>query len=124
MQVVRKSAQRGMTFIGLLFVAVVVACVAVVVIRVAPTVIEYQSILKAVKQVKTEATPAEARAAFDRAAAVGYFDAISGSDLDIVKRGGAGVVGTDNLKISFAYRKQIHLFGPASLVLDYTGSSQ
>lgn len=123
MQVAHKARQRGMTFLGLLFVAVVVACVAMVVIRVAPTVVEYQSIVKAINQVKTESTPAEARAAFDRAASVGYFDAISGADLDIAKRGGSGV-GSDNLKISFAYRKQIHLFGPASLVLDYTGSTQ
>ena len=124
MQPNRTIRQRGMTFLSLLFVAVVVAAVALVVIRVVPTVIEYQTILKNVKKVRTEQTPALARAAFDRAASVDYFDAIAGKDLDIVKRSGDGVVGSDDLRISFAYQKKIHLFGPASLVLDYSGSSQ
>lgn len=118
------AAQRGLSLISLLFVAVIVAAAALLVVRVVPTVIEYRTILKAVKTVSTESTPAAARSAFDRAASVDYFDAISGKDLEIVKRSGNGVLGTNDLVVSFAYRKEIHLFGPASLALDYAGSSR
>ena len=44
---VSASRQRGISFIGLLFVAIVLACVAVVVAQVIPTLIEYQAIGKA-----------------------------------------------------------------------------
>ena len=44
------KTQRGITMIGLLLVAIVVAFLGIVTIKVVPTVLEYQSILKAVKK--------------------------------------------------------------------------
>ena len=38
--------QRGITFIGLLFIAVIVGFVLIVAAKTVPTVIEYQTILK------------------------------------------------------------------------------
>jgi len=51
-----KKNQRGISFIGLLFVAVVLACVGVVVAQVIPTVIEYQAISKAANRAKEGTT--------------------------------------------------------------------
>jgi len=47
-----RHKQRGISFIGLLFVAVVLACVGVVVAQVIPTLIEYQAITKAANKAK------------------------------------------------------------------------
>ena len=44
-----RSGQRGLSFIGLLFVAVIAACFMVVAAQVFPTIIEYQAVVKAVK---------------------------------------------------------------------------
>jgi len=112
-----KHRQRGISFIGLLFVAIVVACVGVVVAQVIPTLIEYQAILKATNKAKEGATVPEVRAIFDRAQAIDDFQSVSGKDLEIKKVG-------DNVVVSFAYQREIHLFGPAFLTLKYEGRSR
>src|SRR5437899_4069398 len=111
-----KRKQRGISFFGLLFVAIVVACVGVVVAQVIPTLIEYQAITKAANKAKEGTTVPEVRAIFDRAQAIDDFKSVSGRDLDVKKDG-------DEVVVSFAYDREIHLFGPAYLVLKYRGQS-
>lgn len=112
----RRSGQRGISFIGLLFVAVVVACVGIVVAQVIPTLIEYQAILKATNKAKEGSTVPEIRAIFARAQAIDDFQSVTGKDLDIQKVG-------DKVVIAFQYTREIHLFGPAYLLLKYKGES-
>ncbi len=113
-----KSRQRGITFLGIVFVGIVVGVVGVVGAQVAPTVIEYQAILKAAQRASEAGnTVGEIRASFDRSKAVDYFEAISGKDLDISKV-------NDKIVVEFAYSKEIHLAGPAYLVMKYQGRTQ
>jgi sensor histidine kinase regulating citrate/malate metabolism len=112
-----RQKQRGISFIGLLFVAVVLACVGVVVAQVIPTLIEYQAITKAANKAKEGSTVPEVRAIFDRAQAIDDFKSVTGKDLDVRKDG-------DKVVVSFAYDREIHLFGPAYLVLKYQGQSR
>jgi hypothetical protein len=112
-----KTQQRGISLIGLLFVGVVLAFLGVVGAQVAPTLIEYQAILKATKKVANEGgTIPEIRSSFDKSQTIDDFKAIAGKDLDITKNG-------DKVVVSFAYQKEIHLGGPAYLLLKYAGSS-
>ncbi len=113
----RRSAQSGLSFIGLLVVAVLLACVGVVMAQVIPTVIEYQAIDNAVNKAKDGNTVPEVRAIFDRAQAVDDFHSISGKDLGVKKIG-------DKVIVSYAYEREIPLFGPAVLVLRYKGQSR
>ena len=112
-----KGRQRGISFIGLLFVAIVLACVGVVVAQVIPTLIEYQAITKAAGKATAGSTVPEVRAIFDRAQAIDDFQSVSGKDLDVKKDG-------DKVVVSFAYDREIHLFGPAYLLLKYRGQSR
>ncbi|QFZ83788.1 DUF4845 domain-containing protein [Variovorax paradoxus] len=116
---VRGSAarQRGISFIGLLFVAVVLGCAGVVVAQVIPTLIEWQAIDKAANKAKEGATVPEIRAIFDRAQAIDDFKSVSGRDLEIKKVG-------DKVVVSYAYEREIPLFGPAYLTLKYKGASR
>ena len=59
----------------------------------------------------------EVRAIFDRAQAIDDFQSVSGKDLDVKKDG-------DKVVVSFAYDREIHLFGPAYLLLKYRGQSR
>jgi hypothetical protein len=112
-----KQKQGGLSLTGLIFVLVVVGLIAVVAIRVVPTVTEYLAIKKAIASARgAGSTPQEIRAAFDKQAEVGYIQSVSGKDLDISKDG-------DVTNVSFAYQKVIPLVGPASLLLDYEGST-
>jgi Domain of unknown function (DUF4845) len=113
------ARQRGITLFGLVFWAVVVSFVGYVLIRALPTVNEFMTIQRAVKQIAAASpqTVAETRTAFDRQKEVEYsITAISGKDLTVTKE-------SDHVVISFAYDKEIPLFGPVYLVIKYEGRS-
>ena len=112
-----KHQQRGISFIGLLFVGGIVACTGIVLAQVAPTLYEYQAITKAANKAKDGNTVAEVKAIFDKAAAIDDISSISGKDLEVTKEGGKTVV-------AFAYTREIHLVGPAFLLLKYNGRSK
>ncbi len=112
-----RSKQRGLSFIGLLFVGGFLAFSGVIGAQVAPTFIEYQAINKAAKKAAAEgSTVADVRAIFDRSAAIDDYKAINGKDLEVAKNG-------DKIVVSFAYNKEIHLGGPAYLLLKYAGTT-
>ncbi|OGP00899.1 MAG: DUF4845 domain-containing protein [Curvibacter sp. GWA2_64_110] len=113
----RKSAQRGITFLGLLFVGAVLAVLGVVAAQVVPTLIEYQAVNKAVNKARDGNTVPEVRAIFDKAAQIDDIKSISGKDLEVTKEG-------DKVVVSFAYQREIHLAGPAWLTLKYAGRSK
>ena len=112
-----KSRQRGLSFIGLLFVGGVLAMGGVITAQIVPTAIEYQAVLKAVNKAREGNTVAEVRSIFDKATAVDNISSISGKDLEVTKEG-------DKIVVSFAYQREIHLAGPGYLTLKYSGRSK
>jgi Tfp pilus assembly major pilin PilA len=109
--------QRGLSMIGFLFVIVVVALIAVVAMKVVPTVVEFAAIKKAMLTAKQNGSTAlEIQNAFNKARDVNYIESVDGKDLEIVKT-------ADGFEVSVAYEKRIPLVGPASLLLDYRAST-
>lgn len=112
--------QRGVTLLGLVFWAVLISMGALVAMRVLPTVNEFATIKRVVTKIAAEggSTVPEIRAAFERAKGIEYsIQSISGKDLDVTKD-------NDKVVVSFAYDKEIELFGPVSLLIKYRGRSQ
>lgn len=107
-----KARQAGISFFGLIIVMVVLACLGILAAQALPSALEYQAAVKAVERAKEGSTPPEVRAAFQRAAEVDDIKSISARDLEITKVDNRNVV-------KFAFDKQIHMFGPAYLVLKY-----
>ena len=112
-----RARQSGISFVGLLFVVGVLACAGVVGAQVFPTVVEYQAILKAVQKAAGGNTVAEVRQIFNKAADVDDIKSVTPKDLEVAKDG-------DKVVVKFAYNKEIHLFGPAFLLIKYAGSSK
>lgn len=112
-----KQRQRGITFLGLITVGVVVAFVGIIGAQVFPTYTEYLTIQKAVNKAAAGTTVTEVRAIFDRAASVDYISSISGKDLEVTKSG-------DKVVVSFDYQREFQLGGPAFLVMKYKGTSR
>ena len=112
-----RARQAGISFIGLLFVVGVLACLGVVGAQVFPTVVEYQAILKAVQKASAGNTVGEVRQIYERASDVDDIHSVTPKDLDISKDG-------DKVVVKFAYNKEIHLFGPAFLLIKYAGQSK
>lgn len=117
MKLEQKKKQAGISFIGLLFVVGVLASLAVLGAQAFPTVVEYQAVLKAVQKASAGSTVPEVRQIFDKAAEIDNISSISGRDLDVSKEG-------DKVVVKFAYNKEIHMFGPAYLLLKYAGQSR
>ncbi len=111
------QAQRGFSLIGFLCTLVVLAGGGWLAMRAGPGLLEFWAVEKAVTAAAAVAnTPEEVRKTFDRLAAAGSIDAITGKDLQVSGRG-------KNMEVSFAYEKRIALIGPTSLLIEYTGST-
>lgn len=109
--------QRGLSLIGFIFVIALVSLVAVLGMKVVPTVVEFAAIKNAIRNARDgAASVAEVRNSFDRQSAAQYIESVTGKDLDIVKT-------ADGFDVSVAYEKKIPLVGPASLVLDYVATT-
>jgi Tfp pilus assembly protein PilX len=115
-----KQSQRGLTLIGLLFWGVLVAIVALVVIRVLPTINEYTTIQRAVTKIAQDApaTVGEARKAFERQRDIEYsISSIGPENLQITKE-------NDKVVIRFEYNKEIPLVDPVFLLIKYSGEGR
>lgn len=113
-----RLGQEGLSLIGFMFVVVIVALVAVLGMKVVPSVVEYMAIKKAIVKAKEAgSTPAEIKSSFDKQATTGYIESVSGKDLEI-KSTGSGT------EVSISYQKKIELIGPASLVIDYEATTE
>lgn len=109
--------QQGISLVGLIFVLAILAMLAVIGLKVVPTVTEYMAVNKAIAKAKTDgSTPAEIRSSFDKQADVAYITSITGKDLEVYNGG-------NGLEVSFAYDKKIPLVGPASLLIEYAGTT-
>ena len=111
--------QFGLTLTGLIASAIVLIVGALLAMKVVPPYLEFFNAKKLITQVANEgkSTVNDIRQSFDLRSAVDDVTTVKGSDLEITKEG-AEVV------ISFAYRKEIPLFGNAGLYLDFAADSK
>lgn len=113
------SRQRGFSLLSMIFVGGVIVVVSLVGMQVAPTVMEFFTIQKAIQKASQSGggTVQEIRTAFDRMAQIDNITSVTGQDLEITKAG-------EKVVISFAYQKEIALTGPAYLLLKYKGTTR
>lgn len=117
MKQVSLDKQRGVSLTGLIMILIVLGMVGMLAAQVAPTFMEYRAISKAIVDAKAAGnTVSEIQQSFNKQSDVNYITSITGKDLEISKENG-------EFQVSFEYQKKIHLVGPASLVLDYVGST-
>ncbi|MBV8249240.1 MAG: DUF4845 domain-containing protein [Comamonas sp.] len=109
-RVASRSRQRGLSFIGLVFLVAILVAVVGIGSQSVPVFLEYQAITKAANKAAAEGnTVAEVKASFDRAASIDDIKSIAGNDLQVSKV-------NDKVVVGFEYSREIHLVGPAYLV--------
>ncbi|WP_136420169.1 DUF4845 domain-containing protein [Herbaspirillum sp. ST 5-3] len=117
LRAVAEHKQNGLSLVGFLFVIVIVAVLAVLGMKIVPTVVEFAAIKKAIGNAKANgSTPREIQDSFNKQRTTAYISSVSGNDLVITPTAGG-------FEISIAYEKKIPLIGPASLVIDYEVST-
>jgi hypothetical protein len=116
----RQRPSRGVTLFGLLFWAIIIGFLALLALRVLPTVNEYFTVKRAVQQIATSGatTVPEIRAAFDKTVQIEYsIQSVTAKDLEITKQ-------NDKVVIAFAYNKEIEIMSPVYLLIKYEGRSK
>lgn len=114
-----KYSQRGVTLTGLIFWGIIIALLAVLGMKVSPHVIEFykvKNVMSAIVSSGQAGSVADVRAAFDRRADTDYIETVKSSDIEVTKVGNSVV-------LSIAYSRQIPLFGPVSLLIDFEAST-
>jgi len=112
--------QRGITLLGLLMWAIVIGFLALLAMRVLPTINEFFTIQRAVNSIAAQglSTVPEIRAAFERQKDIEYsIQSITAKDLEITKE-------EDKVVIRFAYDKEVEIMSPVYLLIKYQGSSK
>jgi hypothetical protein len=107
-----RGQQAGISFIGPVFVMAVLACVGHPGRAGDPDPARVPGGGQGHRKGQGRPTRRRCASIFEKAAAIDDIKSISGKDLEIAKNGDKGVV-------SFAYNKEIHMFGPAFLLLKY-----
>lgn len=112
--------QSGLTLIGLLFYALLVAAGVYVVMQVVPSYTEYQAVKRTIRQVAANnpSSVEEARRMFDRQRDADLsIQSITGNDLQVSKQNG-------RVMIDVKYEKVLPVAGPVSLLIRYEASSE
>ncbi|USX16531.1 DUF4845 domain-containing protein [Oxalobacteraceae bacterium OTU3CAMAD1] len=114
----KQGRQQGISLVGLIVVLAVLGFIGVLGLKIVPTYTEYRAIQNAIVTAKAAGgnSVVEIQKAFDASATTGYISSINSRDLVIGKENG-------EMEVSFAYEKKIPLVGPASLLLEYQGTT-
>ena len=112
--------QKGLTLIGFIFMAALVAGAGLLAFRAIPIYNEYftmKRILRSIDVQNNEASPAEIRKQFELKASADYIYEIKSRDLDITKENGRIIIST-------AYQRTVPLGGNVSLLFDFDVSNR
>jgi len=114
------SSQRGLALISLLSRALWVCVVVYLLVQILPTVFEARNIQGIIDRLASAplVTVPEIRSAFDRQCQIELgIHSVKDADLVITKE-------DDHVVIRHAYDKEIELFSPVSLLINYAGHSK
>ena len=114
----KHAGQHGISLVGLIVVLAVLGFIGVLGLKIVPTYTEYRAVQNAIVTAKAAGgnSVVEIQKAFDASATTAYISSINSRDLVIGKENG-------EMEVSFAYEKKIPLVGPASLLLEYQGTT-
>ena len=112
------NRQRGLSIMGLIVVLFLIIVVALFAMKIIPSFLEFRTAKHTIEAIARSAqNPAEVRRSFDNRAAIDDINTISSKDLEITREG-------NQMVIAFAYRKEVSLFGPVGLYIDYAANSK
>ena len=113
-----RKEQDGLSLMGLITVLFLAVIVALFAMKIIPSFLEFRSAKTAIEAVARSAqNPSDARRAFENRATIDNIDSVKPSDLEITREG-------NQLVIAFAYRKEVTLFGPVGLYINYAADSK
>jgi len=115
-----RNKQRGVSFLLVFLIFVVLGLGAVGAMKIVPAYTEFQTVQKTIMAVAASegrtGSVAEIRKGFDRRANIDNITEVTAGDLDISKDGG-------DVVISVAYAKKVPLFANVAVCIDFVAST-
>ena len=115
------NRQRGVTFVGMVFIAGLIVFAAIIGLKLIPAYIEYATVVNHLRDIARSpeargATPKDIQTMFSRRAQIDAIEVVKGEDIEVEKEG-------DQVLLSTAYSTKIKLFGNLSACIDFVASS-
>ena len=112
------KGQRGIGFLGIFFICVVIVLGSIGAMKIVPAYLEYYSIKDAINKVLAAGPNSvlDIKRSFEKQIEINNIQAISSTDLEIVKDG-------SEFTISFAYPVKIHMFNNVFVCIDFAGTT-
>ena len=113
--------QRGVTFVGMVFIAGLIVFAAIIGLKLIPAYIEYATVVNHLREIAHSpdargASPKDIQTMFNKRAQIDAISVLKGDDLEIEKDG-------DQVTIRAAYSTNIKLFGNLSACVDFVATS-
>jgi hypothetical protein len=113
--------QRGVTFVGMVFIAGLIVFAAIIGLKLIPAYIEYATVVNHLRDLARSpdargASPKEIQTMFNKRAQIDAISAIKGDDIEVEKEGDQVILRAD-------YSTKINLFGNLNACIDFSPSS-
>ena len=113
--------QRGVTFVGMVFIAGLIVFAAIIGLKLIPAYIEYATVVNHLREIARSpdargASPKEIQGMFKKHAQIDAIDVVKGDDIEVEKEG-------DQVVLRANYSTKIKLFGNLSACVDFAASS-
>jgi hypothetical protein len=115
-----RRQQAGVSLGGLVVVLFILVVLGLLGLKVIPAYMEFRTAKNAIEAVARErqgASVNDVRRAFDARAQIDDINSVKAQDLEVTKDG-------NEIVISFAYRKEVHLFRNVGLYFDFAANSR
>jgi hypothetical protein len=114
--------QRGVTFIGMIFIAALIIIGAIIALKLVPAYIEYATVVQHLREIARSpeargGSPRDIQMMFSKRAQIDDIKAVAADDIEVTREG-------DSLVLSAAYQTRIKLFGNLSACIDFEPRSQ
>ena len=113
--------QRGVTVVGMMFIAGLTVFAAIIGIKLVPAYIEYATVVNHLREIARSpdarsASAGDIRTMFNKRAQIDTISAVTGDDIEVEKEG-------SEIVLRARYSTRIKLFGNLSACLDFAASS-
>ena len=114
------NRQRGVTFIGMMFIAGLIVFAAIIGLKLIPAYIEYATVVNILRDIahspEGRGSPRDIQTSFKKHAQIDAIDTIKAEDIEVDKDG-------DQVVLRVNYSVKIKLFGNLNACIDFSPSS-
>jgi ABC-type glycerol-3-phosphate transport system permease component len=113
--------QRGVTFVGMIFIAALIILGAIIALKLVPAYIEYATVVQHLREIARSpdargGSPREIRTLFSKRAQIDNLRAVAAEDIEVTRDGNSVV-------LSASYQTKVKLFGNLSACIDFEARS-